>query len=157
MHFGFERRHLRCLPWPMLMPLCSSKEVLQIQGMVRWFSVIYGVTEKEPEKKKAPNKQTNNADNFHLFKIEPLLEANNLLSHLRRNDISFPFFCFARTAAGRWQKLKEMKGTCRPLPVPSHCPSFTQQAEGKAVLPPLRHRSEMERSRWSPESIIHST
>lgn len=59
MHFGFERRHLRCLPWPMLMPLCSSKEVLQIQGMVRWFSVIYGVTEKEPEKKKhQTNKRT---------------------------------------------------------------------------------------------------
>lgn len=119
MHLGFERRHLRCLPWPMLMPLCNSKEVLQIQGMVRWFSVIYGVTEKEPEKNKAPNKQTNNADNFHLFKTEPLSEANNLLSHLRRNDISFLFSCFARTAAGRREKLKEMKGTPRPLPVSS--------------------------------------
>lgn len=120
------------------------------------FSDLWGDW-KGARKKKAPNKQTNNADNFHLFKIEPLLEANNLLSHLRRNDISFPFFCFARTAAGRWQKLKEMKGTHRPLPVPSYCPSFTQQAEGKAVLPPIRHRSEMERSRWSPENIIHST
>lgn len=118
MHLGFERRHLRRLPWPMLMPLCNSKEVLQIQGMVRWFSVIYGVTEKEPEKNKAPNKQTNNADNFHLFKTEPLSEANNLLSHLRRNGISFPFSCFARTAAGRREKLKEMKGSPRPLPAP---------------------------------------
>lgn len=92
------------------------------------------MTEKEPEKNKAPNKQTNNADNFHLFKTEPLSEANNLLSHLRRNGISFPFSCFARTAAGRREKLKEMKGSPRPLPAP-YCPSFTQQAEGKVVLP----------------------
>lgn len=121
------------------------------------FSDLWGDWEGARKKKKAPNKQTNNADNFHLFKTEPLSEANNLLSHLRRNDISFPFFCFSRTAAGRWEKLKEMKDTPRPLPVPSHCPSFTQQAEGKAVLPPIRHRSEMERSRWSLENIIHST
>ena len=62
------------------------------------FSDLWG--DWEEAKKKAPNKQMNNIDNFHLFKTEPLSEANNPLSHLQRNDISFPFSCFARTAAG---------------------------------------------------------
>lgn len=126
----------------------QQQETPTIQGMVRWRSVIYGVTEKEPKKKKkAPNKQMNNTDNFHLFKTEPPSEANNLLSPLWRNGISFPFSCFARTAAGlgvgrSWSN--EKKGTHRPLLVPSHCPSCTKQAEGTLFFLPF-----VTRWRWS--------
>lgn len=62
--------------------------------------MIYRVTEKVSKKKKGtPNKQRDNTDNFHLLKTELLSEANNLLLHLQRNDISFAF-CLTRVVAG---------------------------------------------------------
>lgn len=72
------------------------------------FSDLWGDWEgaKKKKKKGAPNKQTNDTDNFHLFKTERFSKAYNLLSHLQRNDISFPFPCFARTADGWGNKLK---------------------------------------------------
>ena len=54
-------------------------------------------------------------------------------------------------------EVNEKEGIPRPLLIPSQRPSFTEQAEGTAVLPSIRHTSEMEHNRWSPENIIHST
>lgn len=127
----------------------QQQETPTIQGMVRWRSVIYGVTEKEPKKKKKKH-QTNKwtIQTTFIYLRQSLLRKQITFCRLS-GEMAFPFPSPAlqgQQLGWVWGEAEanEKKGTHRPLLVPSHCPSCTKQAEGTLFFLPF-----VTRWRWS--------
>lgn len=113
-----------CLPWPILAPLHISKRLLQTQGWVRWFSVIYRVTEKVSKKEHQTNKGTTQTT-FIYLRQSLFLKQITFCYISREMTFSFPSVFQEMQWVGR----KWNKGKVRPLQrvlESSHCLSVSR-------------------------------